>query len=168
MQISGKVLLNQAETIVRDRKNERQAASNEAPASADSGRQAGTIAGSFASRILNLQSSLAELQSRYSREQARMSYVENQPESITSGLQYEGSALFSDSELNAGITGLKEEISKSMGNLTDQLRKTEVEMENHYALGFAAPENISLTADQITGVASNDLDPQRVARLTRS
>lgn len=166
MQISGKVLLNQAESIIRDRKGERQSVTGQTEKS--NPEVASTVAGSFSSRILNLQASLAELQSQLSRQQARLSHIDENPAELNSQIQYEGQQLFSEQEVNSDPKTVGQEIQQTMQGLTEKLKTTEVEMENLYALGFTTPESFQFSAEQLASISSKDLDPQRVARLTRN
>ncbi len=172
MQISGKMLLNSAENILRDRKGE--AAHRPPPSGAenrkpDQGSLGGINQGVLQSRLLKLQASLRDIQHDYSREQARQAYVNQTPDKISPSLHFDGEPLFPELETDAmALTELRERITDRMRHLNRNLKGVQVEMENLYALNVSNPPGkIPGAVETLEAGALRDLDPGRVARLTR-
>jgi len=171
MQITGKLLLNSAESILKDRRNEQK---NQSVSDRDlSAKKAGSeeIQSSIEARILKLQSALTQIQSEYTREQTRMSFLEENPQAINKELKFNNSILFPELDHEMDSQALKTNVAGSMEKLMKMLKETQVEMENIYALNFHAqaqnPESISIPSG-LSGSAVRDIDPQRVAKLTRN
>ncbi len=172
MQISSKVLLNSAQTIVRDRQKDTR--SNEAQVTAaepgpNTSGADGLNQSAIEARLLNLQAALSTVQRNYSREQARFSYLSEVPEQISGALMFEGEPLFP--EVAQGRHGDLEDMKKHVGTaletLVRSLKSIEVEMENLYALNFADVDP-SLSVNHMSEMPPvRQLDPGRVARLTR-
>jgi hypothetical protein len=170
MQITGKLLLNSAEGILKDRKQEQteikdtKASQNALKSTARSSLKQTTVE----SRLLDLQSVISELQKSYSREHARMSYLKESPSEINGDLKFDGKPLFPEfgSDFNPEKTALR--VTDQMKHLMQSMRKIQVEMENIHALKFASSEPSDLnTAFQVNSDALKELNPERVARLTR-
>lgn len=171
MQINGKTLLNSAESILRERHKENRAGG--ASSGAESSRSADALAEGLAAtpleaRLLRLQASLGAIQREYSREQARYSYLTQNPDEISPDLKFGDEPLFP--ELRAGFdpARLKDEVQGALDRLTRSLKGAQVEMENVYALNFNQPPDTAVDAARLLeNNGLKDLDPARVARLTR-
>lgn len=172
MQISSKVLLNSAQTIVRDRqKDPRSTDALIAPAEqgANASGTDGLSQSAIEARLLNLQAALATVQRNYSREQARFSYLNEIPEQVSSSLMFEGEPLFPEvAQGRAGdVHDMKKHVGTALESLVRSLKSIEVEMENLYALNFADVDP-SVNMHRISEMPPvRQLDPGRVARLTR-
>lgn len=171
MQISSKVLLSSAQTIVRDRQKDGRTSDSQVTA-ADAGTNAagadGLSQSAIEARLLNLQAALATVQRNYSREQARYSYLTELPEQVSSSLLFEGEPLFP--EVAAGkndVQDMKKHVGTALESLVRSLKSIEVEMENLYALNFTDVDP-SVNMHRISEMPPvRQLDPGRVARLTR-
>lgn len=177
MQVSGKVLLNSAENILKERhKDQRPAGAGETAASAGNKPAAeGLNQTTLESRLLKLQANLSTIQHQYSREQARQTYLDESPAQIAPELRFGDEPLFP--EIQAGtnpnpesLAGLRKDVSGTLEKLIRSLKSVQVEMENLYALNFDAPPKTDADAarliEQQGGLKA--LDPARVAHLTRS
>jgi hypothetical protein len=176
MEIRSRNLLNQAENILKDRKGDNKSISS----SDNSYKNNGVVSGTdsvftrnvLETRMLSLQDNLTRIQSLFSKEQARLGYIEKGSKEEKSALKYDGESLFPEFKDNPGITesSLLEIIKKSMSSLTHDLKGTQVEMENLLALGFKDPKDFNVTQQDIDSVSGsmNHLTPERVAHLTRN
>lgn len=164
MEITGKYLLNSAESIVRGRRAQEpkgtEADQRSAPSTAvESGWQA---------RLLAMQGTLGEMQRVYSREQARHNYLQEHFDEITRDLHFDGEPLFPDIPEKPDRKTLLFGVEERLKELRTQLKSVQVEMENHLALQFASEKSLGLDhLDLSAGLAGSRLDPERVARLTR-
>lgn len=168
MQISGKALLNSAESILKDRKGD--ASNRPGTASVDgagAGRPGDRLELGMENRLLSLQKSLKELQNHYTREQTRQSYLNQFSSEISPDLKFQGEPLFPELAQGKGLKDIQTLVAESLNQLTNQLRKTEVEMENLYALGTDSSVAPRIGAQDLSSQALRDIDPGRVARLTR-
>lgn len=172
MNISGKMILNSAEGILRERKG----ASNTRHKADISVNKEGTLRKTegvkqdlLQVRLLNLQASMNRIQSEYSREQSRYSYLKNHPGEIQEKLQFSGKALFP--ELGAGkidFDSLKKSVSNRLQDLGRNLKSVQVEMENLFALNFNTLPIPGIDAEKLLQApALRAIDPSRVAKLTR-
>lgn len=174
MQITGKILLNSAENILKDRQQEHRAPHSTGKGEKQAASSPANIAASHLpeSRLIKLQNDLKSLQSEYSREQVRYDYLQNRPGEISEQLSYENRPLFP--EYPKGLDqeaqeALKQNTAYNLKRLVDSLRSIQVEMENLYALSFESPQGaVANLSSLVTGNSIKDLDPERVAHLTRS
>lgn len=169
MQITGKALLNSAENILKDRKGDNTSRSSHAGVEGTTSSRSGDRLelDGMENRLLSLHKNLNELQNRYTREQTRQSYLNQYSSEITPELRFQGEPLFP--ELNQGKTlkDIQTLVAESLNQLTSQLRKTEVQMENLYALNVDSQTAPRIGAEELNSQALKTIDPGRVARLTR-
>lgn len=171
MNISTKSILSSAEGIIRDRHDDarRPAASplaNEPAKAVTSGNSLGTD--SLHARLLDLQANLNRTQREFSREQTRKHYLTDGSRQLDSTLRFEGELLFP--ELQKGNPLPEQLLSRTderMSELSRKLKGLQVEMENVMALNFQAPASRGITAEDLHTGTMKELDPARVARLTR-
>jgi hypothetical protein len=175
MQVSGKLLLNSAENILKERRQDnRPAAAGASGGRAERSEGAGGLNQSgVESRLLKLQASLSTVQHQYSREQSRQMYLEQQPAQIGPELQFGGEALFPEYHPGMDLDELKLSVSGQMEQLVRSLKSLQVEMENLYALNFDAPPRSEagdpeMTRQLVEQGGLKNLDPARVAHLTRN
>ena len=167
MQISARILLNSAESILRDRQREAQSQ----PLLQEASQTRGSVSrgelrqGVLESRVLNLQSSMGRLQKDYSREQMRLAYVTHFPDKMQENLLFDGEPLFSDLQKSQNPARLEEGIRMNLEGLLQNLKRLEVEMENLYALNGNLPRFASSV--EARSELLNNLNPERVARLTQ-
>ncbi len=175
MQISGKALLNSAENIIKERRQENQRSAGDGVgvgAKAGSTNSAeGLSQSSLESRLLKLQADLSGVQREYSREQSRSEYLNRNPEQISAALRFGEEPLFP--ELQDGqkpnLDALSKATADRMEHLMRSLKSVQVEMENLYALNFNGPSADSVDAARLLEQGGvKQLDPARVAHLTRS
>ncbi|MBL8020189.1 MAG: hypothetical protein JNM27_11035 [Leptospirales bacterium] len=163
MQISGKHLLSSAETLLRERRDDRAQSRRETGGrSSESGAfvQPAALHG----RLMQIQGNLAGMQNEFSREQARLAYLAD-PEAIAQEKPvFDGKPLFPESDL----TGLKDTVLARMDVLRKNLRTLQVEMENLVALGAPTPDSTLDARALLSRGGLNHVDPERVSRLTRS
>ncbi|MCE9598191.1 MAG: hypothetical protein K8S54_09515 [Spirochaetia bacterium] len=163
MQISGKHLLSSAETLLREKREER---SQSRPESGSQAREAASFVQPAAlhGRLMQIQGSLAGMQNEYSREQARLAFLA-EPDSIAVEKPvFDGKALFPETDL----TGLKDKVQSRMEVLNKNLRTLQVEMENLVALGAPTHDSDLDARALLSRGGLNHVDPDRVSRLTRS
>lgn len=171
MQISSKHLLNSAEGILKDRRNVQKQTSGESGSSekAAAARPTGMTQGMIESRLLSLQDSLRDAQVRYSREQARYSYITQNPGEIDEKLTFQNEVLFPELAQGAKPQELEPKVAGAMEQLARSLKSIQVEMENLYALNFSAlPRSDVDVGALFENKGMRDLDPGRVSRLTRN
>jgi len=171
MQISGKMLLNSAESILRDRREEargRETGSARGNETDTDGRIDALQQGILESRLLKLQASLGNIQNDYSREQARFTYLTAHPEQMSQSLQFNNEPLFPELKDGVDPDVLRTKVSDRLTGLVRALKSIQVEMENLYALNFNSMPSANTNAETlISARALKTLDPSRVARLTR-
>jgi len=162
MQITGKNLLSSAESLLKDKRENKPARSEAAPRSEEAGPfQPAAMHG----RILQIQNSLSGIQNEYSREQARLAYLSDTNSTSPETLTFDGKPLFPESDL----TGLKDKVQGRMETLGKSLRRLQVEMENLVALGFTPPKDSAVDPRPLLESGGlNHIDPIRVSKLTRS
>ena len=171
MEITGKYLLNQAESILRDRNRETRSLKNGSSdlSEARSSKNSGEInPGILESKMLHLQDSLKAVQYEYSRQQTRFAYLTDHPDQIRPSLKYDNDLLFPELSDTTNFSELKERVSGELNSLKRNLKSIQVEMENLVALNFKEPMGQIFNPETILdGSAMKELDPSRVARLTR-
>ncbi|MEQ8353522.1 MAG: hypothetical protein RH862_18750 [Leptospiraceae bacterium] len=169
MQITGKALLNSAESILKDRKEDSSSRTNRAPReNATSSRPGDRLElDGMENRLLTLQKSLGELQNQYTREQTRQSYLNQFSNEVGPELQFQGEPLFPELSQGKSLKDIQTLVAESLNQLTSRLRKTEVEMENLYALNIDSSVAPRIGAQELNSQALRNIDPGRVARLTR-
>jgi len=169
MQVSGKTLLNSAESILRDRRQNPQSdrtGSDEQLEVRGAGRGELFSQGVLESRILKLQASLSKLQNEYSREQARQAYLKDG--SNLAELHYNSEPLFPELETGMDRSAITTKVETSLFRLIRELKSMQVEMENLYALNYSALPDANFSAEDLAkNSGMKPLDPERVARLTR-
>lgn len=165
MEITGKYLLNSAESIVRSRKAQD---TRQTEQSGKPGAAAPVVESGWQARLLSMQGTLGEMQRTYSREQVRHDYLQEHFDEITADLHFDGEPLFPDIPEKPDRKTLLFGVEERLTELRTQLKSVQVEMENHLALQFASGESLGLGGmDLSAGLAGSKLDPERVARLTR-
>ncbi len=122
--------------------------------------------------ILKLQNQLRDLQASYTREQIRLDYLKNKHEEIHEDLKYEASFLFPEYKNGIDKEALTKDVSVQMQKLLHSLKSVQVEMENLYALNFQSYNPSAIIQDVAlmqsnTSLHAKELDPERVAKLTR-
>jgi len=170
MQVSGKMLLNSAEGILRERSRN----GGQAQAGISAGEEVKKSGAENVSqdglqaRLLKLQAELGRVQKEYSREQARQAYLQGDAGGIKKDLYFEDAPLFPEVGRNFDPAQLREKVEERMQSLSRNLKGIQVEMENLYALNYSSyrPNQIP-DADSIGASSMKALDPDRVARLTR-
>lgn len=171
MQISGKMLLNSAEGILRERRDESRGGKGSGVGESDttsSIKPEGINPDTIHVRLLNLQASLSGIQNEYSREQARHSYLSRTPEAINSSLRFNEDPLFPELETGISMKEIEERVASRLQELDRSLKAVQVEMENLYALNFnALPQPGLEPGELVKNQPVKALDPTRVARLTR-
>ncbi len=171
MQVNSKLLLNSAENILKSRHEEGTSKKRATYNKGLDSRQVsiGSAHVSFVeSRMLKLQSELKTLQEKYSHEQMREDFLHNKPQEISSSLDHNNNSLFPEHG-NVDLKTLSNRVDTNMKQLLRNLKAVQIEMENLYALNFEKLENQSLNIERWdTSFTTKDLDPQRVAYLTRS
>ncbi len=172
MQVSSRVILSSAEGILRDRRGDNHPATGlSGPSDASARRSPETLLRQDAlnARILDLQAQLNRTQSQYSREQARHAYLTRFSGEISSSLVYDGEPLFPELANGRLPSGLLPETQERLSVLTRSLKTAQVEMENMLALSFGARVPLAAEASELLRAGGlRDLDPERVAKLTRS
>jgi len=156
MQITGKNLLSSAESLLRERRERplRSSAAAE-PQNSESYLQSGRAQ----ARLVHLQGRLSGTQHEFSREQARLAFLDN-PDEKPGELLFDGQPLFPEPD----ISGLRGKVKERLDGLERNLRTLQVEMENMVALGLVStaefkPEDLNRAIGRV--------DPQQVSRLTR-
>lgn len=169
MEVTGKYLLNQAESILKDRRQDSKSRVSKDGQIQDAGKTVkadGLRQGVFESRLMNLQESLGEIQKDYSREQTRFAYLTSNPDKISKDLLFDGEALFPELNSGGSLEALKRHVEDKLKELTRNLKGKQVEMENLLALNFNSVPGVK--PEDLTGLEGmKNLDPARVARLTR-
>ena len=177
MQVSGKLLLNSAENILKERhKDQRPAGTGAGDAAASRTKAEGLNQSALESRLLKLQANLSTIQHQYSREQARSTYLNQNPDQIGPELKFGDEALFPEIQAGANpkpnLEGLQKDVSGALEKLIRSLKSVQVEMENLYALNFDAPLDSAAGPDSAARLMQEgglrNLEPARVAHLTRS
>lgn len=172
MQVSGKLLLNSAENILKERHQDK----NRPTGAGDSGARAasgtstdGLSQSPLESRLLKLQANLSTIQHQYTREQARQTYLKDYPDQVGPELKFGEEPLFPEFKTGMDLEGLKKDVSGQMEQLIRSLKGVQVEMENLYALNFNAPPQTNTDAARLLEQGGlKNLDPARVAHLTRN
>jgi hypothetical protein len=156
MQITGKNLLSSAESLLRDRREKPlRSASPEAPRT-----ESGSIqAGAMQARLVHLQGRLSGEQHEFSREQARLAFLDS-PDGELQNLLFDGKPLFPE----GSTAGLRQKVMERLEGLERNLRTMQVEMENMAALGVLPTSEFN---PEDLNRAMGHLDPKRVSRLTR-
>jgi len=157
MQITGKNLLSSAESLLRERRERplRSSAASEPQNSESVDLQSGRAQ----ARLVQLQGRLSGTQHEFSREQARLAFLDN-PDDKPGELLFDGQPLFPEPD----ISGLRGKVKERLDGLERNLRTLQVEMENMVALGLVStaefkPEDLNRAIGRV--------DPQQVSRLTR-
>ena len=174
MQVNGKILLDSAENILKNRHQEAKPEGN----SRDQGEDRASVQKSKpnspqtslnGARILKLEAELKSAQERYTREQVRESFLLNKPQAISEKLEYEGSPLFPEYKAGLDTKNLAKNVSYKLKQLLHSMKSIQVEMENLYALNFKAlsPEEANIRQMDLS-FALKGLDPKRVLQLTKS
>ncbi|MBW7857765.1 MAG: hypothetical protein H3C43_05630 [Leptonema sp. (in: Bacteria)] len=118
-----------------------------------------------------MQSSLNEVQKSYSREQARLTLLNDGSENLEN-VTFEGKPLFP--EIKADLPKLNRDelirtVAQSLQETRSQLKSLQVEMENHLAIEFSSEPSSKVSADSlISGMVGAQLEPERVAKLIRN
>jgi len=170
MQITGKLLLNSAEGILKDRKQEQsEVKGTKSSQNASKAASTGSITQtSVESRLLDLQHTISNLQEKYSREQARFSYLKQSSEEINEHIKFDGRQLFPEFGPEFSKEKTLFQVTEQMNSLIQSLKKIQVEMENIHALKFESSEKTEVQSSfQVSGTAVKELNPERVARLTQ-
>lgn len=171
MQVSGKLLLNSAENILKERHKENRptGAGESGTHAAKAGTSDGLNQTTLESRLLKLQANLSTIQHQYTREQARQTYLNQNPEQIGPELKFGDDPLFPEFQPGMNLEGLQKDVSGSLEKLIRSLKSVQVEMENLYALNFDAPPEARTDAARLLEQGGlRNLDPARVAHLTRN
>lgn len=156
MNVTGKMLLSSAETILRGRPQSTEGGSlPPAPQAADMVTSQTSI---LQNRMLELSSRLKQTQADYTREQMRLSYLRNGQ--LDRSVTIQDQPLFLPEEMPG--PELQEKVQVQLENLLHTLRSVQVEMENLSALNFRSGDSIRMTAQDFRSI-----DPARVAQLTR-
>jgi len=171
MEITGKILLNSAEKIIGNQKEQsKRAESKNITANVDQARSTAQ------SRLVGMQADLSETQKLFSKEQARLQILQSNDDPLTgktaAGMTFDGKPLFP--ELNQDWPQdptqrpeLIRTVEESLTQARARLKSLQVEMENHLAVEFSAAAKMSEPGELSFADAKTSLDPQRVARLTR-
>ncbi|MBR32181.1 MAG: hypothetical protein CMN77_12825 [Spirochaetaceae bacterium] len=169
MQITGKALLNSAESILKDRKGDASARPGKTEEGSTSAARPGDRLelDGMENRLLSLQKSLGDLQNQYTREQTRQSYLNQYSAEVSPELMFQGEPLFPELQQGKSLKDIQTLVAESLNQLTSRLRKTEVEMENLYALNVDSSVAPRIGAEDLNSQALRNIDPGRVARLTR-
>lgn len=171
MEITGKYLLNQAENILKDRKHESRTSRSTGSSDQRTNPVAGTDRfdqGVLESRMLQLQSSIRDIQNAYSREQTRNTYLTDYPDEITQDLTFNNEPLFPELKQKMPLESLRDSVKERLSQLSRDLKGVQVEMENVLALNYNVASVDKVESKNIDGnVSFNPLDPDRVAHLTR-
>ncbi|MCB1324145.1 MAG: hypothetical protein H7A21_19810 [Spirochaetales bacterium] len=171
MEISSKTILNSAESILRDRRQEPRTPGGTSGSGRSEAAAQGTgmQQGALEARVLHLQSNLNRVQAEYSREQARMTYLRDFPDRINADLRFNDEALFPEASPGPIQRGeVERNVKTAMESLVLSLKSIQVEMENLYALNFEQkPIQPADAARLFENHGLKELDPARVARLTR-
>lgn len=170
MQITGKTLLNQAESILKERKQDESLKSSTSESEVRNRATSSELSAPnvIESRILNLQENLAGIQKNLSREQARQAYLSEQPQTITDKILYDGKPLFPEAKDGWKPEEIKPAVENKITSFLTVLKQIQVEMENLFALKFESPDRFQLNAEAVMHPdAMKDLNPDRVAKLTR-
>ncbi len=173
MQVSGKVLLNSAENILKERhKDQRPAGAQAGNAAGSQPAAEGLTQPTLERRLLKLQANLSTIQHQYSREQARQTYLDESPAQINPELRFGDEPLFPELPASPDaekLAGLRKDVSGTLEKLIRSLKSVQVEMENLYALNFDAPPKAEADAARLLEQGGlKSLDPARVAHLTRN
>ncbi|MBE7438427.1 MAG: hypothetical protein HS115_08250 [Spirochaetales bacterium] len=157
MNVTGKMLLSSAETILRGRPQAQQTGNPPGPPQAT---DMVTAQGSaMQNRMHELSSRLKQTQADYTREQMRLSYLKNGQ--LDRSIAIQDQPLFLPEEVPG--PELQDKVEAHLENLLHTLRSVQVEMENLSALNFRSADGI-----RMTGQDYRSIDPARVAQLTRS
>lgn len=170
MKITGKLLLNQAESILKDKKQESSAARDKIRGEESSVQASdGLKQGAIESRILHLQSSLGKLQREFSREQSRKAYLQDNPGAINERIVFDDKPLFPELAQGQSPDSIAKHVDTRITDLSRNLKSIQVEMENLMALTFKEPASISgnVTAQELDR-SFKEMRPDRVARLTEN
>ena len=171
MQVSSRVILSSAEGIVRDRREDTRptpgltGSAGSAPhRSPDTSLRQDVLQ----ARLLDLEAVLNRTQSQYTREQTRNTYLTIQPDAVSRSLTFDGEPLFPELESGVAPGAILADTRDRMSRLTRAMKGIQVEMENLLALGSPSVVPKSLSAAELLGSGGlKELDPDRVARLTR-
>lgn len=157
MQITGKNLLSSAESLLRERREKPLRAG--APAEPRSSESVNVQSGAAQARLVHLQGRLSGTQVEFSREQARLAFLDN-PDEKPGELLFNGQPLFPETD----ISDLRSKVKERLDGLERSLRTLQVEMENMVALGMVStaefkPEDLNRTIGRV--------DATQVSRLIR-
>lgn len=165
MDVTGKNLLNSAENIIKNRTQRRTTTATEQNLSTPVRTEQALK--SQSAPILQLESGLQKLQKDFSYQQARFSFLENEPQSINAELKFGQDPLFPEFPFEINLQEFKANVQGQVTGLSNEIQQLQLQLENHYALNFDSPPPM-LSAESLTETGNlGQLDPERVARLTR-
>ncbi|WP_246047835.1 LIC10415 family protein [Leptospira ilyithenensis] len=164
-------LLNSAERFVQDKKEVKDTNSSGANASAKASETKSDFAVSLPVQYHNIQSKLTELQKQLSREQSRMSFLEdnNTKQEDLIHILFENEPLFPELANAEGNFSKKDSLAATQSGiraLVEELKKKEVEGENIFSLGMMhSPEEFKGKMGDVSPYAQKPLSETIVKRL---
>ena len=168
MEVTGKTLLNSAQNIIKNKKQDRALSHKpDAGVAAQTKGPQTDIHTTLNTQVLRLQASLSVAQKNHSQAQAQLSFLDNGDISNAGQMKFDNEPLFPDFSTDKNITEYREEVSQRVQDMARKLKSLQVEMENMFAFNFETTMDMKLNADtlaQAKGLVA--LDPQRVAKLT--
>ena len=181
MQVNGKTLLDSAENILKSRRQENKSQKSEETKSqraqdAYAAQKTGSDSAQTklnSARMLKLEAELKSMQESYTREQVRENFLLHKPHEISKKLEYQGGPLFPEYKPGMDTQSLAKDVGYKLKQLLHSLKGIQVEIENLYALNFDKLSSHSRSQEanikqMDAALAVKDLDPKRVAQLTKS
>lgn len=166
MEVTGKTLLNSAQNILKNKKQE-SAKAKEAGNTAETKVTNTELNSSLNAQVLRLQASLSVAQKSHSHAQAQLSYLNSNEQGSPENMLFDNEPLFPSLPFKKSIDEYKLEIENDVTQMAQKLKSLQVEMENVFAFNFQTTPNMDLNADSLAQAKGfTTLDPNRVAKLT--
>lgn len=159
MEITSRLLLKSAEYLVKKKETQISSVDKDKPLSKiDSNEK-------IYKKIQKFYDNLKDVQSEFSKEQARLEYLTKQPELINQNLKFNSEILFPEYNENWNPKEVLQKTQKKLEELKYKLKQLEIEQENYFASNFISPSEIQW--DNFT-IPFSKIEPKRVNELTRN
>lgn len=116
-------------------------------------------------KIRNFYQNLKDIQYEYTKEQSRLEYLLNQPESISKELKFNSEVLFPEFDENWNYKEVLKKTQKNLEELQYKLKQLEIEQENYFAANFLSASEFKIETTKST---FSNINPDRVNELTRN
>lgn len=158
MEITSKLLLKSAENFALKRKEASSVNERNSKITKNLGEDK-------ENKIKKLYENLKEIQNQYSKEQARLEYLQNHSELIDRNLKFNSEVLFPEYDENWKPEEILNKTHKKLEELKYKLKQLEIEQENYFAANFASPSEWKI---ETQNMPFTKIHPERVNELTRN